>query len=134
MTVTVTIRGPLFSKKIDQVVKDAIVAESLLKIQERVERPGRRLGRKNNRLSSRRNALVLDVASTLRDPSVTRQRIPSFGSGRGRRPNPQFNPRSRGTAWVRKHVGGGQYGKGIIGAMAPAVLRKTAQRIIGELS
>lgn len=140
-SVNVTIRGPLFDKKIEGVIYAAIVEESLQKIAERIERPlkgapgrGKGQGRKVNRITSRYGRLTLTASSTLRDPAVRRQSIPSFGRGAGRRPNPAFNPRSVGTSWVQKHIGSAGYGKGIIGSMAPSVLRKTAARIIGELS
>jgi len=79
--IDVTVRGPFFDKKIDQVVQDAIVAEALEKIGARTERGGRGLGSKRNTISLSRSALVLEVASTKRFP------------------------RTRGTSWQRKNVG-----------------------------
>lgn len=101
MNVSATIRGPLFSKKIDKTVQDAIVDQVFNKLGERVTRSSRRLGRKNNRITSENRALVLDLTSTLRNPADRRQSIPSFGRGAGRRKNPDFNPRVKGTAWVK---------------------------------
>ena len=133
-TITVNVSGPLFSKKIDHVIKSAIVAEALMKVEERIKRPGRKAGRRLNRLTSRINGLTLTVDSTVRAKGSRRQSFPTFGRGAGRRVNPDFNPRATGKAWMRKHVGSGDYGKGIIGQMLPRVLRKTTARIVGELS
>lgn len=115
--IEVALNGPLFSQNVGAVVQNAIVAEALTKVEERMERSarvrvskGRRLvGNPRNRISQRLQGPTLEIASTL---------IP---------------PRTRGTAWVRKHLGTPGYGKGIIGAMLPNVLRKLGRRIAEEL-
>lgn len=127
LDVAVTLRGPLFSKNIPKVVRDAIADEAIEKVGARMERGGRGQGAKVNRITRRRNGLTMDVRSTLRDPNSIAQRIPSFGRGATRRPNPRFNPRSKGTAWTRKNMAAAR-------SMLPFVLRKTAKRIIAGLS
>ena len=105
MTVDVTVRGPFFSSRLDQVTKDAIIEESLKPVNERVNRPGRwqqRLGARRNVVTTKQSGLVLDFDSTT---------IP---------------PRTTGGAWTRKNLG-------IIRGMLPRVLRKTAQRITEKL-
>lgn len=136
-TLNVSIRGPLFEKNLTATVQAAIISETLDRISQELDKKAankKRLGRKNNRVTNRREALVLTSTSTLRDPSIRRQRIPSFGRGAGRRKNPDFNPRVKGTTWVKKNIGQPPYGKGVIGSMLPRVLRKTAERIVGELN
>lgn len=104
----VTISGPLFSKRIDPVVKRAIVEEALEKIEERMVRSARSggvnaLGRRRNVVTQRRQNLDLHIESTLR------------------------NPRQTGRAWGDKNMA-------IIKAMTRNVLNKATQRIVGELS
>jgi hypothetical protein len=105
VAVTLTVKGPFFSARIDQTVKDAIVSETLRKIDERVQRPGRwqqRLGAKRNRITMRQQGLILDIASTT------------------------ISPRTSGVSWTRKNMG-------TIRGMLPRVLRKTAETICARL-
>ena len=108
LSLDVTIKGPLVTKKVDKVVKDAIVAESLEKIRDRLTRKGAQgsggkgLGVKRNIITNAFRGLELEVDST------------------------RIYPRTRGTAWLRKNTA-------IVKAMAPRVLRKTAARIVDEL-
>ncbi len=106
--IKVTVRGPLFDKKIEGVVKDAIIEETIGKIGDRLMRKGeqgsggRGLGVKRNVVTSRRDEMTLRVFTSRKFP------------------------RTKGTAWQRKNVA-------IAKAMAPFVLRKTARRIVSEL-
>lgn len=103
MNIAVNLSGPLFKKKIDAVVKAAIIEEALEKIGQRMERGGKGLGARRNIVSRRTAGLEMEVDTTKR------------------------RPRTKGTAWARKNMG-------IVRGMAPHVLRKTALRIIGDLS
>lgn len=107
LAVSVTLSGPFFTKKINSVVRNAIVTETMKKIEKRLRRKGRKLGRKRNPIGPGELTLGNDV--TLVMTSTTNW------------------PRTKGTAWKNKNVA-------IIKAMAPRVLRKTAKRIAGELS
>lgn len=105
---TVTLKGPLFEKKIDDVVKKAIIEETLQKVNERMGRKGpqgsggKGLGVKRNIVDRKLTGLELKVDTT------------------------KIRPRTKGTSWQRKNVS-------IIKAMVPRVVRKTAQRIASEL-
>lgn len=107
LNIEVMLRGPLFTKKIDDVVADALIHEALDKVEERMERSahsgGRNaLGRRRNIVTQERHGLTLDIASTLR------------------------NPRQTGRSWQDKNTS-------IIKSMTRNVLRKAAQRMAGEL-
>ena len=108
LTLDVTIKGPLLTKKIDAVVKKAIVEETLQKISERLGRKGAQgsggkgLGVKRNIVDRQLSDIELTVDTT------------------------KIWPRTKGTSWNRKNVA-------IIKSMAPRVLRKTAARIVSEL-
>lgn len=108
--VNVVVRGPLFSKKIDAVVKRALIAEVLEKIEVRLKRGGKGMGAKRNIVTAEMafghvaaQAVGMEVKSTKK------------------------YPRTKGTAWVSKNVA-------IARAMAPRVLRKAARRMVGELN
>lgn len=106
--IDVTIKGPFFNKKISKVVQDAIVQEAVEKIGDRLTRKGTQ-GSGGKGLGVRRN-------------TVTRKR-----GGLGEQVASTLRrPRTKGTSYIRKNMG-------IAKAMAPRVLRKTAQRIVGEL-
>jgi hypothetical protein len=97
--INVTLKGHLFEKKIDETVKKALVQEVLVKVGERMDRQGKGLGAKRNRITKKQAAeLELLVEST------------------------RIWPRTKGTAWTRKNIA-------IVKAMAPRVMRKAAQRI-----
>lgn len=110
LNIDVTVRGPLFEKKVDETVRRAIAEEGLDKIAERLTRKGAQgsggkgVGVKRNAVTQQRRAseLTVDTLST------------------------RVFPRTRGTSWLKKN-------SGIARAMAPRVLRKVAQRIVGEL-
>lgn len=136
VTLNATVKGPLFSKKIDQVVQDAIWAETLDKIEDRILRPSKkaqkRIGFRRNKLSPRKNRLVLEVASTLAKPLPSKRKGPRGRKGSGTpRPGwqekwPAYNPRRKGTSWQATNEKAAR-------AMLPRVLRKTTERIVGEL-
>jgi hypothetical protein len=141
----VTMKGPMFSKVIDAEVKKAIVAEALAEdgsrytsetIPQRIKRvkkSGKRQGRLVNTVTTTTQGLNMTAVTTVRDKGNRRQSAPSFGRGAGRRPNPQFNPRTKGTSWKRSMVGGGQYGKGAIRTMLPRTMKAITTRIVAEL-
>lgn len=100
--ITATLSGPLFTKNLTKVVENAIIDETIEKLGVRMERGGKGLGVRSNRITRKRNGLTMDVMST------------------------RIFPRTRGTAWTRKNMA-------IAKSMGRNVLRKTAQRICGEL-
>jgi hypothetical protein len=108
LSIDVTIKGGLVSKKVDAVVKKAIVEETLQKISERLGRKGAQgsggkgLGVKRNIVDRQLSDISLEVDTT------------------------KIWPRTKGTSWNRENVA-------IVKAMAPRVLRKTAARIVDEL-
>lgn len=108
MTVAVNLKGPLFTKKIDDVVKKAIVEETLQKVDQRLGRKGAQgsggkgLGVKRNIVDRKLTGLELTVDTT------------------------KIRPRTKGTSWQKKNVA-------IAKAMIPRVVRKTALRIASEL-
>lgn len=69
--VNVTVRGPLFRRKIDEVVKRSIIEEVLLKVEERVERQGKGLASRINFVDAKIKDLELTEHSTLRYPRTT---------------------------------------------------------------
>lgn len=105
--VRVTMTGPLFEKRIDREIEREIVEYTMDKIEHRLRRGGRRLGRKNNPI--REGRLTLGGGATLEMTSTTNW------------------PRTSGGSWSRKNVA-------IVKAMAPRVLRATAKRIVTALS
>ena len=64
----VTFSGSLFTKDASKVIQSAIVDEGLSKLSARVERPGRKPGRRNNPISSSRQGLILEMRSPLNWP------------------------------------------------------------------
>ncbi len=80
MTVAVTLKGPLFEKKIDAVVEKAIVEEALKKVDERVQRGGKGLGARRNIVSRKLTGLELTVDTT------------------------KIRPRTKGTSWQKKNL------------------------------
>lgn len=136
MNLNATIKGPLFSKKIDAVVKQAIWVETLDKIEDRILRPSRKaqkkLGFRRNTLTPRKNALVLEVKTTTATGAFKHKgRRGRRGSGTPRpgwqEKVPSYNPRRTGTAWQASNMAAAR-------AMLPRVLRKTTARIVGDLS
>ena len=105
--VHVTVKGPLFTKKLDSLVRNAMYEEAVEKITARIARPAKRakgLGVRRNVITTRRlDPLTGEATSTLR------------------------RPRTKGTAWTRYNVAAAR-------AMAPNVLKAAARRITSELS
>lgn len=105
----VTVKGPLFSKKIKGVVEAAIIEESIDKIRERLTRKGAQgsggkgIGVRRNTVTSRKQGMEAEIESTL------------------------IKPRTKGTAYVRKNMG-------IAKAMTPRVVRAVAKRVVEELN
>ncbi len=104
--VTITLRGPLFKKRISKVVERQILSEAMPKFEKRVRRKGKKIGRKRNPIGPGRMALGGGVTMELTSSTNW--------------------PRTTGRAWTRKNVAA-------IKAMAPRVLRKLAKQIVGEL-
>ena len=109
-TGVVTLRGPLFEKRIDRVVEAAIMRQAMEKFEKRVRRTkksGHILGRKRNPIGpgdlTKGKTIQLQMRSTLR------------------------NPRTTGKAWTRANVAA-------IKSMTPFVLRDLAKKIVAELS
>ena len=104
--VSVTLRGPLFTKRIDKVVEQQILDQAMPKFEKRVRRKGRKIGRKRNPIGpgklTRGGGVTLVMESSLN------------------------NPRTTGRAWTRKNVAA-------VKAMAPRVLRKLAKGLTQEL-
>lgn len=112
MAVHVTVRGPLFTKKINAVVKQAMIDECMKKVDERLSRkpPAKKLGMMRNPVKTRMEAGGTDAVNLHFEHVQSRF----------------HNPRRTGSSWAKKNMG-------IIKAMAPRILRATAKRIVGEL-
>ena len=106
-TGVVTLRGPLFEKKINRVVEAAIMERAMTSFEKRVTRKGRKIGRRNTPIGpgdlSKGKTIQLTMHSTLN------------------------RPRTSGGKWTAHNVRA-------VKAMAPRVLRSVAKRIVGELS
>lgn len=105
-TDVITLRGPLFTKRIDKVVQAAIIAEAMEKFEKRITRKGRKIGRKRNPIGpgdlSKGKTTTLTMTSSLNWP------------------------RTSGGKWTQKNVAA-------VKAMRGRVLRKVAKRIVAEL-
>lgn len=101
--VTIKVNGGIFSRNIERTVRTALYEEAIDKIADRMMRGGRGLG-------VRRNTLSRGFRGELEATVESTRRF----------------PRTRGTAWTRKNIG-------IAKAMAPRVLRKSADRIVAEM-
>lgn len=106
--IDVVLRGPLFSARIDEATKRAIVGEVIEKAEKRVMRTPRspKAGRKNNTLSARRHQQQAAQSVTF-DTSLN-------------------YPRTTGSAWSR-------YNLGVLRKLAPNVVRAAGRRIAREL-
>lgn len=110
--------GRFFTANMSQTVERAVQEEVLRKVAERLERSAKTrrskgrvlVGQARNTVTVASRELEVSATSTLKAP------------------------RNKGTSWSRKHLGGPPFGKGIVGAMIPNVARKTANRIVQELS
>ncbi len=106
----VTLRGPLFSKKISKVIERQIIEQAMVKFEKRVRRPSKkvqkRIGFKRNPI--RPGDLHLGGGVAMELHSTTKW------------------PRTTGYSWTHKNVAA-------IKAMAPRVLRSLARKIVGEL-
>ena len=106
-TGVVTLRGPLFEKRIDRVVEAAIMTEAMPSFEKRITRKGRKIGRKRNPIGpgdlTKGKTIQLTMTSTLN------------------------RPRTSGIKWTQHNVRA-------IKAMAPGKLRSVAKKIVAELS
>ena len=102
----VTLRGPLFEKKISKVIERQIIEQAMVKFEKRVRRKGKRIGRKRNPIGPGDLHLGKGVVMELHSTKNW--------------------PRTTGYSWTHKNVAA-------IKAMAPRVLRKLAKEIVGEL-
>jgi hypothetical protein len=111
MNVNVTLRGPLFTKKIDATVKKVILEEGIERIGKEIIDKTERLKRSRKKgLGAKRNPVDRDTRGLTM--TVTSQ----VGKW----------PRMSGGKWTYKNIG-------IIKGMAPRVMNKIAQRIVSEL-
>ena len=121
--VNVVVRGPLFEKKIDKVVKAALIDECLKRIQKEEQIKTDRLIRKRTKYPSGR----VKGLGAKRNP-ITREML--FGQSNliamGFKSPTNF-PRTKGTKWVVKNIAW-------IRAMVPRVLKKAAARMVSELN
>lgn len=101
--ISVKVHGGLFSRNIPESVRRSMRQEAIEKIATRMERGGKGLGSKRNTISHRADGELQERVSSTR-----------------------IWPRTKGTSWQSKNIG-------IAKAMAPRVLRKAAERIVGEL-
>lgn len=101
---SVKLSGGLFTKDFERIARKQIDHELLTKFEERVKRGGRGVGAKRNKVTGDRGSFYELVMTSTLKP-----------------------PRTKGTSWQRKNLG-------IIRAMTPRVVRKTAQRISEELA
>jgi hypothetical protein len=117
MDINVTLRGPLFTKKIDNVVKAAILEEGIERIGKEIIDKTERLKRsKKKGRGARANVVDRRTAglATSKDLEMTvTSEIGNF-------------PRMSGKAWTYKNIG-------IVKGLAPRVLNKIARRITTEL-
>ena len=109
--VDITLSGPLFTKDIDNVVRDAILEKAMASYEKRVRRTTKWLGTQRNpippgRLTGRNSS---KLTLTLRSP------------------NPQRWPRRTGFKWKRENTIA-------VRAMSPNVLRSAVNKIVAELN
>lgn len=103
----------------------AEVESGLDSIEKRMLRGGkaRSYGKRNNTVGSEKSHLSRRVHTSLRDNANIREVVPSFGSGAGRRKNPEFNPRVTGRAWLDYQV------RAVFKSMAPRVVNSIIKKI-----
>jgi len=117
ISVQVTVRGPLFSKKIDKVVKDAMIQKCFKDVDKRLSRPP---PKRKALLGMRRNP----VKTRLETVAATNQIIKlHFEHVESR----FHSPRRTGKAWVRKNIG-------IIKSIVRNTIKAVANQIASELS
>lgn len=106
----VTLRGPLFEKKINKTIERQIITQAMAKFEKRVRRPSKkaqkRIGFKRNPINRGDLHLGRGVAMELHSPTNW--------------------PRTTGYAWTNANIAA-------IKRMAPNVLRKLAREIVAEL-
>lgn len=101
--INVKVTGGLFSKDIPKVVRAAVYEEAIDKIATRMERGGKGIGAKRNRITRQQREELRETITSTR-----------------------YWPRTKGTSWQRKNIG-------IAKAMAPRVLNAYARRVVREL-
>lgn len=112
--VSVAINGALFKRNIPAVVRKALIDEALLKVNERLIRKGR-FGSGGKGRGVARNYVTDErrFGDAVGDLKVVMHSTLHW-------------PRTSGSAYVKKNIG-------ITKAMAPRVLRKSAERMVTEL-
>lgn len=120
---TVQVKGlKEIEKKLNgSVLYEDEVEDGLTTIEKRMLRGGkaRSQGKKTNTVRSERMHLSRRIATTRRDNNNIREIVPSFGSGPGRRKNPNFNPRVSGRKWLDYQI--------------YAVFKKTAPNVVRSI-
>ncbi len=115
---TITLRGPLFEKKIDKVVQDAIIGEAMLKFEKRIKEPSRKAQKRRGfRKNPLRTVELKGRGGGLASSSVSLVIASPTGNF----------PRMSGSSWTRKNIAA-------VKAMRGRVLRSVAKKIVAELS
>lgn len=112
LDISVKVNGGIFEKNIPAVVRTVMYEEALLKINERLLRKGR-FGSGGKGIGVQRN-------------TITDERRRGSGDMELLIRSTRIAPRVSGAAWQKKNIG-------IVKAMAPRVLRKSADRIVEEM-
>ena len=121
----VILRGPLFEKKINTVVKRALVQQCMERLDKEMTIKTERLKRKGGKwpsgrrkgLGAKRNIVTAEKAFGMTVAQELKLTIESTTK----------SPRTKGTMWVRKNVAW-------MRKMAPRILKKAANQVVGELS
>lgn len=101
--INVKVNGGIFTKDVDQVVRDAMAQEAIDKLSARMSRGGKGLG-------VQRNPIRLEVRGALETAAIS-----SLNA-----------PRTTGSSWRNKNVA-------IAKSLLPRVLKKAADRIVEEM-
>lgn len=137
VTLNATLKGPLFSKKIDSVVKERILVRVFDRVGETIANPSKkaqkRLGFRRNKLTPRKHPLVFEMSSTLAGPPRWKKPRKSSVRRRGTpRPGwqekvPDYNPRRTGKSWQAMNENRAR-------KIIPNALRKYTAEAVAEMN
>lgn len=137
VTLNATLKGPLFSKKIDKAVQERILVRVFDRVEEVIANPSKksqkRLGFRRNKLTPRKHPLVFEMSSTLAGPARWKKPRQSGPRRKGTpRPKwqervPEYNPRRTGVTWQRTNENRAR-------KIIPNALRKYTQEMVAELN